>query len=80
MSWLVFIIVGMLAGAIASRLVAGKGYGILFSLVIGVVGALVGKVIFDLAGLTASGLVGQLIVATVGAVAVLLIANFVKGK
>jgi uncharacterized membrane protein YeaQ/YmgE (transglycosylase-associated protein family) len=42
------IIVGLLAGFLASLLVRGRSYGLLGSLVLGVLGAIVGNFIFSL--------------------------------
>src|SRR5207245_8993371 len=41
-SWLAWIVVGLIAGAIAARVVAGRGFGCIADLVVGVGGALVG--------------------------------------
>jgi uncharacterized membrane protein YeaQ/YmgE (transglycosylase-associated protein family) len=68
-----WIIVGLLAGAIASHLVRGRGYGCLLDIVVGVVGAFIGGLIVGLFvpyG-TVYGFWGSLIVAIVGAVVLL---------
>jgi uncharacterized membrane protein YeaQ/YmgE (transglycosylase-associated protein family) len=72
------IIIGILAGFIASKLVSGSGMGILLDLVVGIVGAILGGWIFGLLGLAAYGLIGQLVMAVVGAVVLLLIVRAVK--
>jgi uncharacterized membrane protein YeaQ/YmgE (transglycosylase-associated protein family) len=72
------IIIGILAGFIASKLVSGSGMGILLDLVVGVVGAILGGWIFGLLGLAAYGLIGQLVMAVVGAVVLLLIVKAIK--
>lgn len=69
-SW---IILGLIAGFIASKLVNRSGAGFILDVVLGVVGAMVGGFIFHLfggAGVTGLNLY-SLIVATVGAVVVL---------
>jgi uncharacterized membrane protein YeaQ/YmgE (transglycosylase-associated protein family) len=77
--WLVWtIILGILAGFIASKLVSGSGMGVLMDLVVGVVGSVLGGWIFGLLGLAAYGLVGRLVMAVVGAVALLLIVRAIK--
>jgi len=78
MSFLWEIIIGILAGFIASKLVSGSGKGILLDLIIGIVGSLLGGWIFGLLGLSAYGLVGQLVMAVVGAVVLLLIVRAIK--
>ncbi len=70
--WIVF---GLIAGFIASKLVNNSGEGIILDIVLGIVGAVVGGFIFSAFG--AAGVTGfniwSLIVAVIGAVVVLLI-------
>jgi uncharacterized membrane protein YeaQ/YmgE (transglycosylase-associated protein family) len=77
-SW---IILGLIAGFIGSKIVDKTGQGFWLNIALGVVGALVGGFIFDLFG--ASGVTGlniySMIVAIVGSVVVLLIYNAVMG-
>ena len=78
-SW---IILGLIAGFIASKIVDKQGQGFWLDIALGIVGALVGGFLFDLFG--ASGVTGlniySMIVAVVGAVAVLLIYNAVTSR
>jgi uncharacterized membrane protein YeaQ/YmgE (transglycosylase-associated protein family) len=77
--WLIWtIILGILAGFIASKLVSGSGMGVLMDLVVGIVGSVLGGWIFTLLGLGAYGLIGQLIMAVVGAVVLLLLVRAIK--
>ncbi len=73
MSFLVWIVLGLVAGFIASKVVNKQGEGMLLDTVLGVVGAVVGGWIFGLFG--ASGASGlnfySLLVAVVGAIVVL---------
>ncbi len=70
--WIVF---GLIAGFIASKLVNNSGEGIILDIVLGIVGAVIGGFIFNAFG--AAGVTGfniwSLIVAVIGAVVVLLI-------
>lgn len=75
------IIIGIVAGYFAGRLVKGSGFGIWVNLILGIVGALFGSWIFDLIGITlGNGLLESLISATVGAVLILLLVNLLKKK
>jgi uncharacterized membrane protein YeaQ/YmgE (transglycosylase-associated protein family) len=77
--WLIWtILLGILAGFIASKLVSGSGQGLLMDLVIGIVGSVLGGWIFTLLGLAAYGLIGQLIMAVIGAVVLLLIVRAIR--
>jgi len=75
MSILAWIILGLVAGFIASKLVNRTGSGIVMDLILGVVGAFVGGFLFTRFG--AAGVTGlnlySILVAIVGAVVVLFI-------
>jgi len=79
MSFLWFLIVGIVAGWLAGVLVRGGGFGIIGDLVIGVIGAFLGGWLFSTLGAsTGGGLLGSIIVATIGAVVLLFIARLIK--
>jgi uncharacterized membrane protein YeaQ/YmgE (transglycosylase-associated protein family) len=82
MSVIAWLILGLLAGFIASQIVNQRGSGILLDMVLGILGALVGGWLFSLFGAReVTGLdLYSLIVATVGAVIVLLIYHSVAGR
>jgi uncharacterized membrane protein YeaQ/YmgE (transglycosylase-associated protein family) len=75
MSFLAWIVLGLLAGFIASKIVNKAGEGVALDILLGVVGAVVGGILFRIfGGVGVSGLnLHSLIVAVVGAIAVLLI-------
>lgn len=68
--FLTFLIVGLIAGYIASRL-TGTRRSLGENLLIGILGAFVGGGLFWLVGLRSSGFIGAIVVATVGAMALL---------
>ena len=78
-SW---IILGLIAGFIGSKIVDKQGQGLWLNIALGIVGALVGGFLFDLFG--ATGVTGfniySMIVAVVGSIVVLLIYNAVTGR
>src|SRR5438128_12186763 len=80
-SWLSWIIVGLIAGAVASRVVAGRGFGCIADIVVGIAGAIIGGFLLgSLFG--ATGTVhfwGSIIVAFVGAVVLLAALKLVSG-
>ena len=75
MSILAWIILGLVAGFIGSKLVNKTGEGLIMDIVLGIVGAVVGGFVFSLFG--GSGVTGlniySLVVAVIGAIVVLLI-------
>jgi uncharacterized membrane protein YeaQ/YmgE (transglycosylase-associated protein family) len=80
-SWISWIIVGLIAGAIAARVVAGRGFGCLADIVVGVAGALIGGfllgAIFHMTGTV--GFWGSIIVAFIGAAALLSVLKLLSG-
>jgi uncharacterized membrane protein YeaQ/YmgE (transglycosylase-associated protein family) len=78
-SW---IILGLIAGFIGSKIVDKQGQGFWLDIALGIIGALVGGFLFSLFG--AAGVTGlniwSMIVAIIGAVVVLLIYNAVTGR
>lgn len=80
-SFLAWIVVGLIAGAIAARVVAGRGFGCIADIVVGVAGALIGGFLLS-ALFGASGNVGfwgSIVVAFVGAVVLLAALKLVSG-
>jgi uncharacterized membrane protein YeaQ/YmgE (transglycosylase-associated protein family) len=78
-SW---IILGLIAGFIGSKIVDKQGQGFWLNIALGIIGALVGGFLFSFFG--SSGVTGldlwSMIVAIVGAVVVLLIYNAMTGR
>jgi uncharacterized membrane protein YeaQ/YmgE (transglycosylase-associated protein family) len=80
MSIIAWIVVGLIAGFIGSKIVNREGSGIILDIVIGVVGALVGGWVFEQfghAGVTGINLY-SIFVAVVGAVVVLVVYHFIR--
>lgn len=79
LSW---ILLGLIAGFIASKIVDHRGQGFWIDLALGILGALVGGFLFSLFG--ATGVTGldlwSMIVATIGSIVVLLVYNAVTGS
>ncbi|HLL45083.1 MAG TPA: GlsB/YeaQ/YmgE family stress response membrane protein [Longimicrobiaceae bacterium] len=78
MDILTWIIVGLVAGVLASLLVGG--YGLIADIVIGIVGAFVGGWLFAQLGVSTpfAGLAGTIFTAFIGAVVLLLILRVVR--
>jgi uncharacterized membrane protein YeaQ/YmgE (transglycosylase-associated protein family) len=72
------IVIGILAGFLAGKIMRGRGYGVLIDLFLGILGSVLGGFIFGLLGLYAGGLIGRLVVATAGAVFLIWIARQLK--
>jgi uncharacterized membrane protein YeaQ/YmgE (transglycosylase-associated protein family) len=79
MDILTWLIVGLVAGVLASMVVGG-GYGILGDIVVGIIGAFVGGWLFRQMGWSSpfGGLVGTIFVAFIGAIVLLLILRLIR--
>ncbi|MBL0372761.1 GlsB/YeaQ/YmgE family stress response membrane protein [Rhizobium sp. KVB221] len=82
MSVIAWIILGLIAGFIGSKIVNKTGQGMLMDIILGIVGAIVGGVVFSFFG--ASGVTGlniySLVVSVIGAIIVLWIYHRVSGR
>jgi uncharacterized membrane protein YeaQ/YmgE (transglycosylase-associated protein family) len=77
-----WIILGLIAGFIGSKIVNKSGQGMIMDIALGVVGAVVGGVIFSFFG--AAGVTGfnlwSIVVSIVGAIVVLWVYHMVSGR
>ncbi len=76
--WIVFLLIGLIAGFLASLIVGGGG--LISCLVSGVIGAFVGGFLFHYFGISLgieNALVVEIIHATVGAIIVVLLARLI---
>jgi uncharacterized membrane protein YeaQ/YmgE (transglycosylase-associated protein family) len=80
MSWIAWIILGLVAGFIGSKIVNKQGEGLILDIVLGIVGAIIGGWLFNQFG--AAGVTGlnlySLLVAVVGAVVVLVVYHLIR--
>ncbi|MBP1614680.1 MAG: GlsB/YeaQ/YmgE family stress response rane protein [Bacteroidetes bacterium] len=75
MSFIWYIVIGILAGFIAGKVMRGSGFGLIVNLIIGIVGGLLGGWVFGLLGIVTMGILGNLLSATVGAILLLWIVS-----
>jgi uncharacterized membrane protein YeaQ/YmgE (transglycosylase-associated protein family) len=73
-----WLIVGLIAGFLASLVMRGGGYGIVGDIVVGLVGAFIGGFLASLVGLGSSGLIGTIIIAFIGACILIAILRLVS--
>ena len=82
MSIIAWIVLGLIAGFIAAKIVNKSGAGFFLDIVLGIVGAVVGGFLFTALG--ASGVTGfnlySLVVAVIGAIVVLVIYHAIVGR
>ncbi len=82
MDLLTWLVVGLVAGLLASYAVGGIGYGLLGDIVVGMVGAVVGGWLFTRLALSApfSGLAGTIFVAFIGAALLLIVLRVLRRR
>ena len=79
MGFLVWIVVGLIAGWLAGQVMKGGGYGVLVDIILGILGGVVGGWVFGLLGTwPGAGMIGAIIVAFVGAVILVGITRLLK--
>lgn len=79
-----WIILGLIAGALAKLIMPGnQGGGIIVTMLLGIVGAVVGGFLFSAIsgqGIGESGIIMSLVIATIGALVVLFIWGLITGR
>ena len=78
---LMWIVVGVVAGWLAGKVMKGSGYGLIGDLVMGIIGAVLGGFLAGMIGLTGStGMIGSIVVAFVGACVLIAIVRALPGR
>jgi len=78
MSLIWFLLIGLIAGWLASIAMKGGRHGALGYIIIGVIGALLGGWLFGVIGIATGGLIGSLITAFVGAVILIALLRLIR--
>ena len=74
-----FLIIGLIAGWLAGKVMRGGGFGVVGDMIVGVIGAFLGGWLFSLLGISAGGgLIGSIIVAFVGALVLLFLLRLIR--
>ncbi len=78
MDIILWIVIGIVAGWLAGKIMKGKGFGLIGDLIVGVVGAFLGGWLFGLLHISIGlGIVGSLITALVGALVLLFVLRLI---
>ena len=79
MGILAWLIVGLIAGWGAGKVMKGGGYGVVMDIVLGILGGLLGGWLFGMLGIWhGGGMIGSIIVAFIGAVILVAITRVPK--
>jgi uncharacterized membrane protein YeaQ/YmgE (transglycosylase-associated protein family) len=80
-SILVILLVGIVAGWLAGKVVRGTGFGLIGDLVVGVAGAFVASWLFPRFGIQlGTGIVSSIIYSALGAILLLVIVRLIRGR
>jgi uncharacterized membrane protein YeaQ/YmgE (transglycosylase-associated protein family) len=77
-SLVLFLVIGLVAGWLASRIMRGGGFGLVGDLIVGVIGAFLGGWLFNLLGISLGGILGALVTALIGAIVLLYLLRLIK--
>jgi uncharacterized membrane protein YeaQ/YmgE (transglycosylase-associated protein family) len=79
-SLLIILLVGLIAGWLAGKIVSGSGFGFIGDIAVGIVGSLIGTWLLSRLGIHLGGdFLTKIVVATIGAVLLLLVVGIVRG-
>jgi len=80
-SLLVILVIGIVAGWLAGKVVRGGGFGLIGDLAVGIVGAFIASVLFPKLGVhIGSGIGEQIVYAMLGAIILLLVLRLVARR
>jgi uncharacterized membrane protein YeaQ/YmgE (transglycosylase-associated protein family) len=76
---IIFLLIGIIAGFLAGKIMRGSGFGLLGDLVVGILGAFLGGWLFGTLGIgIGGGIAATIIVATIGAMLLLFLVRLIK--
>jgi uncharacterized membrane protein YeaQ/YmgE (transglycosylase-associated protein family) len=78
--WIGWIIIGAIAGALAGRVMRGRGFGIIVDIIVGIVGALLGGFLLGLVVTADIGIFWSFVVAFLGACLLIWIVRQFEGR
>jgi uncharacterized membrane protein YeaQ/YmgE (transglycosylase-associated protein family) len=74
------ILIGLMAGWLAGKLVRGDGYGVLGDILLGLVGGVIGGWLFGAFGVHAHHMLSSLVVSTIGAAVLVTSTHIIRGE
>lgn len=80
MNFLIYIIVGAIAGYIAGKIMHNESGSIIIDCIVGILGGFIGTFLFGLLGFQATKLISNVLVALVGACVVLIIKRAILNR
>ena len=80
LSWISWLLIGLIAGWLTGKVTRGSGFGCLGNVILGLIGAVIGGWVFSRLGIWGGGFIYSLAAATVGAVLLVSIARLFAGS
>lgn len=77
---ILWIIIGLIAGWLAGKVMSGGGYGIVGDIIVGLIGSLIGGFLVDHFLHKSFGFIGSIIVAFIGAIILVGIIHLIRGE
>jgi uncharacterized membrane protein YeaQ/YmgE (transglycosylase-associated protein family) len=78
-SWLIFLLIGAVAGWLGGQLMKGRGFGLVGNIIVGILGGILGGWLLPTLGLhLGEGMLGSILTATIGAVVLLFLVSLIK--
>ncbi len=75
---ILFLVVGLVGGWLAGKIMKGSGFGLVGDLIVGVIGAFIGVWLFGQLGISVGGILGLLVASVVGALLPLYVLRLIK--
>jgi len=75
---IMWVLIGLIAGWTAGKMMKGGGYGVMIDTILGMVGAVVGGWLMGLLGIYSGNIIGSIIIATVGAIFLIWLSRILK--
>jgi len=78
-SFIIFILVGLVAGWLAGQIMKGGGFGLIGDIIVGIIGSVIAGWVLPRVGLYIGGsFIGEIINAAIGAIILLVVVRLVK--
>jgi len=78
--FITWIVIGLIAGWLAGKIMKGSGYGILGDIVLGLIGSVVGGFVVGLFMVGTSGFIGSIVVSAIGACLLIFLMRLISGR
>ena len=75
-----WILVGLVSGWLAGKIINGNGYGVVCDIMLGLVGGVVGGAIFAILGVNAHNFIGAILMSTAGAMALVIATRIIRDE